>query len=124
LIHFKRKKQKKKPGRKEGKKKIEEEKGRTKAEHRERPREKKTKRQITEKRRKEKQRDCRKRTTQKSVKINPTSVFHLLNSFIIPKAVGKRKQTVSTEAKESGREGCEQTKGTVLPPSPPSLENR
>jgi hypothetical protein len=44
---------------------------------------KKPKRQITEKRRKEKRRDCRKRTTQKSVKINPTSVFHLLNSFII-----------------------------------------
>ena len=63
----------------------------------------KTKQKIYTEKRREKQRNnhcvrsCRKRTTQKSVKINPASVF------IISKAAGKRKQTVDTEAKESRR---------------------
>jgi hypothetical protein len=38
-------------------------------------------------------------------------------------AAGRLKHT-GTEAKESRREGCKQTRATALPPSTPSPENR
>jgi len=38
-------------------------------------------------------------------------------------AAGRLKH-MGTEAKESRREGCKQTRANTLPPSTPSLENR
>jgi len=65
----------------------------------------------------------RKKSQNRGKKDNKKTQKHTQKKSTEIGAAGRLKRT-GTEAKESRREGCKQTRATALPPSTPSLENR